>query len=53
MSTTADARKVAGDAFTTDADDIVQIMRDALTVKRPTIQWSDKSPAYVQAAWDS
>jgi len=52
MSTTADARKVAGDAFTTDADDIVQIMRDALTVKRPTIQWSDKSPAYVQAAWD-
>lgn len=51
-STTADARKVAGDNFTSDSLDIVQIMRDALTVKRPTVAWADKSPAYVQAAWD-
>ena len=27
-------------------------MRDARTVKRPAVAWADKSPAYVQAAWD-
>lgn len=46
------ARKVAGDAFTCDSMDTVEIMRSALTAKRPTIDWSDKSAAYVEAAFD-
>lgn len=46
------ARKVAGDAFTCDSMDHVEIMRSALTAKRPTIDWASKSPAYVEAAFD-
>lgn len=46
------ARKVAGDAFTCDSMDHVEIMRSALTAKRPTIDWASKSAAYVEAAFD-
>lgn len=46
------ARKVAGDAFTCDSMDHVEIMRSALTAKRPTIDWGSKSAAYVEAAFD-
>lgn len=46
------ARKVAGDAFTCDSMDHVEIMRSALTAKRPTIDWASKSATYVEAAFD-
>lgn len=47
-----DARKVAGDGFTCDSVDPVEIKRAALAVKRPSVDWADKSPAYVEAAFD-
>lgn len=46
------ARKVAGDAFKCDSMDTVEIQRAALSVKRPSVDWSAKSAAYVQAAFD-
>lgn len=46
------ARKVAGDAFTCDSVDATEIMRAALLVKRPTVDWATKSPAYIQASFD-
>lgn len=50
---TAQARKVAGDAFTCDSLDIVEIMRAAMTVKRPSRDWSADSATYVQVAFDA
>lgn len=47
-----DARKVAGDEFTCDSVDPVAIKRAALAVKRPSLDWSSKSEAYVEAAFD-
>jgi hypothetical protein len=47
-----DAAKVAGDTFTCDSVDPVEIKRAALAVKRPTVDWSQKSEAYVSAAFD-
>lgn len=47
-----DARKVAGDEFTCDSMDPVAIKRAALAVKRPSVDWADKSAAYVEAAFD-
>lgn len=47
-----DARKVAGDEFTCDSVDPVEIKRAALAVKRPSVDWADKSAAYVEAAFD-
>jgi len=49
---TAAAVKVCGDSFKCESMDTVEIMRSALAAKRPSIQWADKSPAYVQAAFD-
>ncbi|QHJ77767.1 MAG: hypothetical protein [Bacteriophage sp.] len=49
---TADARKIAGEKFTSDSLDTLEIQRAALTVVRPKIQWADKDAAYVQAAFD-
>lgn len=49
---TALARKIAGDSFTCDSLDTVEIQRAALTVKRPSLDWASKSVAYVQAAFD-
>ena len=46
------ARKVAGDAFTCDSVDPTEVMRAALLVKRPTVDWAAKSPAYIQASFD-
>lgn len=50
MNTTA--RKVAGDAFTCDSVDPTEIMRAALLIKRPSVDWAAKSPAYIQASFD-
>lgn len=46
------ARKVAGDEFTCDSVDPVAIKRAALAVKRPSVDWAEKSAAYVEAAFD-
>jgi uncharacterized protein len=49
---TSSARKVAGDEFTCDSMDPVAIKRAALAVKRPSVDWAEKSAAYVEAAFD-
>ncbi|YP_010684809.1 head maturation protease [Klebsiella phage vB_KpnM_FZ14] len=49
---TSSARKVAGDGFTCDSMDPVAIKRAALAVKRPSVDWAEKSTAYVEAAFD-
>jgi len=46
------AAKIVGGEFTSDSVDPMQIKREALGKTRPTIDWSDKSDAYVTAAWD-
>jgi hypothetical protein len=50
---TADAKKVAGDDFTTDSLLPLQIKREALAKVRKNVDWADKSDAYVEAAWDA
>jgi len=50
--TQALARKIAGAEFTCDSVDPVEIKRAALAAVRPTIDWGEKSPAYVLAAFD-
>lgn len=49
---TASARKVAGEGFTCDSVDLLEIKRAALSIKRPSLDWSSKSEAYVEAAFD-
>lgn len=48
----AQAVKIVGDTFTCDSVDVMSIQRTALTVKRSTVDWADKSDVYVQAAFD-
>ena len=52
-NTQALARKVAGDAFTCDSLDVIEIKRAALAVALPKRDWSDKSSGYVEAAFDA
>ena len=52
-STQALARKVAGDGFTCDSLDVIEIKRAALAVALPKRDWSDKSAGYVEAAFDA
>ncbi|NWC11871.1 DUF2213 domain-containing protein [Pseudomonas agarici] len=47
------ARKVAGDEFTCDSLDVIEIKRAALAVALPKRDWSDKSSGYVEAAFDT
>lgn len=49
----AAARKVAGDAFTCDSLDPIEIKRSALLVARPKVAWGDKSATYVECAFDA
>ena len=49
---TVSARKVAGESFSCDSVDVLEIKRAAMTVKRPAVDWADKSEAYVDAAFD-
>lgn len=51
-SVQAQARKVAGDKFTCESVDTLTIQREALTLVRDSIDWSEKAEAYVQAAFD-
>ncbi|MGH9930720.1 MAG: DUF2213 domain-containing protein [Pyrinomonadaceae bacterium] len=46
------ARKIAGDSFECDSVDTVEIMRAAMAKVRPGVEWSDKSVAYLEAAFD-
>ena len=46
------ARKVAGPDFTSDSLDEVEIKREAMMVARPSRNWIDAKPAYVEAAID-
>lgn len=46
------AKTVAGDAFTTDSMNDVEVMREALQVARPATAWADKEALYVQTAFD-
>lgn len=46
------ARKIAGSDFTCDSVDIPTIQREALVIKRPTIDWADKGVDYVQTAYE-
>lgn len=46
------ARLIAGKDFTTDSVDETVVQREALTVCRSKVDWSDKSDAYVAAAFD-
>lgn len=52
-NTQALARKVAGDGFTCDSLDAIEIKRAALAVALPKRDWSDKSAGYVEAAFDA
>ncbi|UQI33085.1 DUF2213 domain-containing protein [Pseudomonas bijieensis] len=52
-NTHALARKVAGDGFTCDSLDVIEIKRAALAVALPKRDWSDKSAGYVEAAFDA
>lgn len=51
MDTKTKAEKIAPDA-TLDSIDPVEIQRSALAKHRPTIDWTNKSEAYIQAAFD-
>ena len=50
--TTDSARKVAGKDFTCDSVDPVEIKRAAMVIAKPSMDWADKSDAYVSAAFD-
>lgn len=52
-NTQALARKVAGDGFTCDSLDVIEIKRAALAVALPKRDWSDKSAGYVECAFDA
>lgn len=52
-NTQAQARKIAGDSFTCDSLDVIEIKRAALAVKRPKMAWGDKSAGYVECAFDA
>lgn len=47
------ARKLAGDEFTCDSVNPVEIKRAALAKALPKRDWADRSEAYIAAAWDA
>lgn len=52
VNTRDQARKIAGDNFTCDSCDVVEIQRAALKIANTQRDFTDKSAAYVQAAFD-
>lgn len=48
----ADAQKLAGSEFTCDSVDSVEIKRAALASIKDSVNWAEKSEAYVEAAFD-
>lgn len=53
IAVTDTARKLAGEEFTCDSVNPVEIKRAALAVRLPKRAWADKSEAYIAAAWDA
>lgn len=51
-STLDSARKKAGNDFTCDSTNVVDIQRAALAAVKATVDWADKSDVYVAAAFD-
>lgn len=51
-SVSAVARKIAGDKFSCDSLDVIEIKRAAMAVARPKQEWAGKPVAYVEAAFD-
>lgn len=47
------ARKIVGDSFKCDSVDSLTVQRAALAEKFPKRDWSDKSAAYIEAAFDA
>lgn len=47
------AIKIVGDSFKCESVDMLTIQREALTAKRPAVDWADKSAVYVQASFDA
>lgn len=52
VATRDQARKIAGSTFASDSCDTVEIQRAALSKSNSNRDFSDKSPAYIQAAFD-
>lgn len=52
-TTQALARKVAGEDFTCDSLDVIEIKRAALVKALPKRDWANKSAGYVEAAFDA
>jgi uncharacterized protein len=48
----ATARRIVGDSFKCDSVDLTENMRVAMSMKRPGVQWADKSDIYVQTAFE-
>ena len=46
------ARRIAGDSFTCDSVNSIEIKRAALSTVRDSIDWAAKSESYVEAAFD-
>ena len=46
------AIKIAGESFTCDSVNPLDIKREALAKARPTMDWANQSEAYIEAAWD-
>jgi len=47
------ARKIAGENFSCDSLDVVEIQRAAMQICRPKTSWADKSATYIEAAFDA
>ena len=45
-------KKLVGKSFTSDSVDVLDIYREGLTAKSPSIKWADKSDIYVQTRID-
>ncbi len=47
------ALKIAGDKFTSDSMDVIEIMRDTMKSVNDSIDWDDRSDTYVAARFDA
>lgn len=47
------ALKIAGDKFTSDSMDVIEIMRDTMAAVNDSIDWDDRSDTYVAARFDA
>ena len=45
-------KKLVGKSFTSDGVDVLEIYREGLAIKKPSIKWADKADIYVQTSID-